>query len=95
MRVTLVRLLGDHREQVEVRRRHPVAGLLERLPHRALKGGFPARGLQLAADRAPDAQVGRLRPEHQQQFPRLVLEEDQDGEFVGQLGGGGHNPRKD
>ena len=58
--------------------------LLESLPDGAFERGFPDSGLELSPDRAPDAEVGLLCAQHQKVFARLVLDEHEDGEPVGE-----------
>ena len=83
MRVPFVGLLRDDREEVQVPGVDRKTRLLARLAHRAFERGLAGGHLELAAYRAPHAEVRRLRPEHEQVLAGGVLKEDEDGDPVG------------
>ena len=72
--------------------RRPVSSKVSRAAHS--KGDSPGGHLQLAADRAPIAEVGRLAPENEQMLAGLVFEEDEDADLVGEGGGHGGSGRR-
>ena len=86
MRLTLIRLLGDHREQVQFILPHLEAGLLGGFPHCALEGRLADRHLQLAANRGPDAEIRLLGPQQEQLLARAILDEHEDADFIRQGG---------
>ncbi len=82
MGFALVSLLGDHGEKVQVVRRDLETGFFPGLADGTFERGFADGGLQLAADGAPDAKVGRLRAQEQQMLSGGVFQKDQNGDFV-------------
>jgi hypothetical protein len=86
--VALVGFFRDHREEVQIGGGDDVARFFAGLAHGALKRRLAERGLELAADGAPRAEVRRLGPQHEQVFTGGVFEEDEDGDLVGE--GSGH-----
>lgn len=82
MGLTLVRFFRYHREEVKVRWGDGESGFFVGFTGGAFKRGFPRRGFQLAADRAPRAEVGRFGSKEKELFSVVIFNEYKHGDFV-------------
>ena len=87
MRLALVGLFGDDGEEVQVHDPDAQAGFLEGFARGAFERRLARGHLQLAADGAPVAEVGRLAAEDEELLARRVFNEDEDADLVGEDGG--------
>lgn len=80
---TLVIILGDNAEEVEIGSLEGEAGFLVDLADGGPVGGFSGGHFEFAADGAPEAEVGGFITFHEEQVALGIAQVDKGADFVG------------